>query len=158
MSMLLPDMVVLMPKLKVNYKPCVACPYRKDCPSGLWDRSEYEKLPTYDNDTCYQPTGVFLCHDADRKHTVCKGWLDVHDKNHLLSLRLASFANDISDLMESEKTDVPLFKSGAEAHKHGIKDIECPSKDTLDKMQQLIARHPDVNYNKTKVKKSRKKS
>ena len=43
-------------------RPCGSCPYRRDAPSGIWSREEYEKLPEYDKPTAYQPPQVFMCH------------------------------------------------------------------------------------------------
>ena len=64
---------------QAHEKPCFGCPYRKDCPSGVWDKSEYQKLEAYDGETYEQPPEIFLCHDGDRTETLCRGWLDTHD-------------------------------------------------------------------------------
>jgi hypothetical protein len=42
--------------------PCASCPYRKDVPSGLWDKAEYDKILPYDNETWAQPLVTFGCH------------------------------------------------------------------------------------------------
>ena len=31
-------------KLHVAQSPCTSCPYRRDAPAGVWDKSDYEKL------------------------------------------------------------------------------------------------------------------
>jgi hypothetical protein len=58
-----------------------------DCPPGIWDASEYEKLPGYDEPTPAQPAGAFFCHQQNGR--LCSGWVAVHDMGHSLGLRLA---------------------------------------------------------------------
>ncbi len=43
----------------VHPRPCSACPYRQDCPSGVWAADEYQKLIEYDKETSEQPMAVF---------------------------------------------------------------------------------------------------
>jgi hypothetical protein len=54
--------------ITVRKRPCPTCPYRRDVPSGIWQASEYSKLPRYDNDVPDQlaagATGLFYCHSA----------------------------------------------------------------------------------------------
>lgn len=88
--------------------PCPTCPYRRDCPSGVWDSTEYAKLPEYDRETGLQPVGVFMCHDAADGETMCRGWLDVHDKQEMLSLRLAVITG------QCDASIFELHSSGAE--------------------------------------------
>ncbi|MEV7675059.1 DUF6283 family protein [Streptomyces sp. NPDC088752] len=112
-------------------RPCEYCPYRRDVPSGVWDESEYAKLPPYDEPTYAQPVRVFDCHvhDADSARSrVCGGWAGCHDGAHLLALRIAV----VSGAMTPEDMDatidyvspVPLFDSGAEAAAHGMREIK----------------------------------
>lgn len=54
----------------------MACPYRKDVPSGVWDASEYDKLPAYDAPTAEQPFAPFACHATPEK--LCHGWAVCH--------------------------------------------------------------------------------
>lgn len=130
---------------RVHNRPCSGCPYRKDCPSGVWDESEYLKLAQYDNETGDQPPGIFLCHDGDRETTICRGWLDTHDKNHLLALRFGMMAGTVApDILDLPHSDVPTFSSGAEAMLHGLKDLEEPSYEAQAMMAKLKRRHPEL--------------
>lgn len=106
--------------------PCGSCPYRLDVPSGVWDLSEYEKLPLYDLPTYEQPPGVFLCHQQDGR--ACAGWAGCHDMEESLGLRLAASMGVIKDVEEFYvyTTPTPLWDSGAEAAAHGAKDVEAP--------------------------------
>ncbi len=113
--------------------PCRSCPYRCDVPSGIWDRTEYDKLARYDQSTGYQPTGVFLCHLQDVDGTsprICGGWVACHRIDELLSIRLASFHGRILEETVNElyayRPPVEIFASGAEAAEHGKRDIDDP--------------------------------
>ena len=112
-------------------RPCESCPYRRDVPSGIWDATEYAKLPEYDRETFDQPHGLFQCHQhghGDPRARLCAGWVAVHG-DQLLALRIAVATNWIdADVMEYS-TDVKLFPSGAAAAKHGMADIENPGPD-----------------------------
>lgn len=109
--------------------PCGSCPYRRDVPSGVWDPSEYEKLPRYDGDLIEQPPSVFMCHQQDGR--LCGGWVGCHDMYDNLGLRFAAADRRISpdDLTAvlDYTTTVPLFGSGAEAAAHGLADVEQPT-------------------------------
>ncbi len=108
--------------------PCPSCPYRKNCPSGVWHQAEYVKLVAYDADTSSQPLGVFMCHDARDGNTMCRGWLDTHDKGQLLSLRLAVIQGHVTEtIFELPPSGTSVFGSGAEAAKYGMRDIPAPS-------------------------------
>jgi DNA-binding XRE family transcriptional regulator len=111
--------------LKAPPVPCGSCPYRRDVPSGIWARYEYDKLPPYDRKTMHQPLAVFMCHQ--RNGTICGGWLACHlqqDGGHdLLALR---FSRNIDPSVFSYQTDVPVFSSGAEAREHGLRDYKRP--------------------------------
>jgi Family of unknown function (DUF6283) len=110
--------------------PCGSCPYRKDVPSGIWAKEEYEKLPGYDNMTALQPTTMFLCHQQDGR--VCAGWAGTHDMAESLGLRIAEalgyITTETARLICDYRTDIPLFASGSEAAKHGMRKISRPSK------------------------------
>ena len=72
--------------------PCGSCPYRRDVPSGVWDESEYHKLPEFDKPTAEQPPRVFMCHqDNDR---LCAGWVACHDMDESLGFRINAFSLD----------------------------------------------------------------
>lgn len=120
--------------LKPPKVPCGSCPYRKDVPSGIWERQEYEKLPLYDAETTMQPLGVFMCHQRDG--CICGGWLMTHDREHLLALRLQHQNLDPSVWNYAPKIEV--FESGAAAAVHGIAGIDDPSPDAQRKIAGLI--------------------
>ena len=67
--------------IAVRKTPCPSCPYRRDVPSGIWDASEYDKLPGYDGDVPDQLTagafGLFHCHS--QQENLCAGWVGCHD-------------------------------------------------------------------------------
>lgn len=104
--------------------PCGTCPYRLDVPSGIWDASEYEKLPRYDGETVEQlragGTALFFCHQNDGH--LCAGWVGCHDMGEAFALRLNPVHPDTFDYV----SPVPLFSSGAEAAAHGLSGIDRP--------------------------------
>ena len=118
-------------------RPCASCPYRKDAPSGLWERHEYDKLPAYDGDIPDQlfaeAFGTFLCHQRDGH--LCAGWVAGHGPHNLLALRMD---RDVDPSVWTYETDVPVFSSGAEAREHGLRDISKPGKKALRLMVKLI--------------------
>lgn len=121
-------------KLKLNPNPCDTCPYRKDTPSGIWAREEYEKLPKWDNPHNF--AGIFHCHNqtADRP-TVCRGWLEVHEAN--LQVRLTVAMHIEFDEHNIKPTPVPLHESGAAAMEAGMRRIENPSIQARQKVTKL---------------------
>lgn len=122
---------------KPRPRPCASCPYRRSVPSGVWDASEYSKLPEYDKDMGEQPGGVFFCHQNDG--AVCSGWLGYRDPTDLLALRLGIMGGRLDPSCADYTTDVPLFSSGAEAAAHGVQDIEAPgaaARRTIDKVSR----------------------
>ena len=96
--------------------PCKSCPYRKDVPSGVWAKEEYDKLPLYDGSIIEQAMkgGIarFDCHQRDGH--LCAGWVGVHGPNSL-SLRLLYLNNRLDPSVFDYESPVPLFASGAEA-------------------------------------------
>ncbi|MFI5560744.1 DUF6283 family protein [Amycolatopsis japonica] len=126
--------------------PCRTCPYRRDVPSGVWDITEFDKLPRYDQDTAHQPTALFQCHLTDedklptkRRQTdeaegglarICAGWAGCHDGDNLLSLRIAVHHGVISlataERIRAYESPVPLWESGAAAAAHGLGSILNP--------------------------------
>lgn len=106
--------------------PCGTCPYRRDVPSGIWVREEYEKLPGYDGETLDQinagALGLFYCHQNDGH--LCAGWVGCHDMDESIAVRLNPIAPEAFDYV----SPVPLFGSGREAHDHGVAEIENPSR------------------------------
>ena len=120
--------------------PCGSCPYRRDVPSGVWEAMEYRKLPEYDRETYDQPPSIFLCHQQDGR--ACAGWCGVHDMNDSLGLRLAQSMGMVDDPEPffRYETDTPLFKTGAEAARHGMKDMASPSPKAKRKISTLTDR------------------
>jgi hypothetical protein len=118
--------------------PCGTCPYRKDVPSGIWSREEYERLPRYDGGTLEQleagAIGLFLCHQADGR--LCAGWVGCHDMEEAVSVRLSPIAPEAYDY----RSPVPLFASGAEACAHGLRDIDNPSPAANAAIARLLAK------------------
>lgn len=118
--------------------PCGTCPYRRDVPSGVWDASEYEKLPLYDGDTTQQIMGgsiaLFFCHQNDGH--LCAGWAGCHDTNHLAALRF----NAVHPETFGYVSPAPLFSSGAEAAEHGMRDIDNPSPEARLAVAKLMGK------------------
>lgn len=112
--------------------PCGTCPYRKDVPSGIWDRSEYEKLPKYDGGTSDQfmkgSIALFMCHQRDG--CLCGGWLLTHDPQQLAALRLSRVDDSVWDYAP----DIEVWASGQEAHDHGIRDLDRPTPKACSKI------------------------
>lgn len=130
-----------MTELQPRNVPCPTCPYRKDCPSGVWHEEEYLKLPAYDQETWAQPMAVFMCHDAKDKRTMCRGWLDVIDKPESLALRLAATRGMVFlDLAQLPHSGVPVFASGQAAAAHGIAQMEQPSPSAMRVISKLKRR------------------
>ena len=130
-----------MSQLQPRGTPCPTCPYLKSCPSGVWDASEYAKLEAYDRETFRQPAAVFMCHDARDGTTMCRGWLDTHQKIELLSLRVAVTKREVSAaVMSLEPSGVPVFASGRAAAKHGMRDIRKPGKQASRVINKLSKR------------------
>jgi hypothetical protein len=123
---------------KPRPRPCASCPYRQGVPSGVWDASEYEKLPQYDGDTAYQSPVTFACHQNDG--SVCAGWLGHRDPYDLLAVRIGVMAGSLDPSCMEYKTDVPLFASGAEAAAHGMKDYEHPGEDAGEVVRKIVTK------------------
>lgn len=143
-----------MATLQPRNTPCGTCPYRKDCPSGIWDVTEYQKLADYDLETWQQPPAVFMCHDARDGETVCRGWLDTHNKYHLLALRLAAVHQLDISIMDLLPSGTPVFESGRAAALHGMRDIDSPSDAAvrmIDKIQSRIDEREIVAHPKLAV-------
>lgn len=124
---------------KPRKTPCASCPYRQNAPSGVWDASEYEKLPRYDGDIPEQEsTLVFMCHSQDG--CICSGWLGHRDPADLLAVRVALVRGELDADALEYTTTVPLFESGADAAAHGLREIEQPgdrAQAAIDKITRL---------------------
>lgn len=116
-------------------KPCRPCPYRKDVPAGIWDPSEYTKLPEYDKDTGSQPIKVFMCHSRDGK--ICAGWLGYRDPSELLAVRIGIATGQVDLSALNYTTDVPLFPSGQAACDHGMSGVDAPDRNAIDLIKKL---------------------
>lgn len=131
-------------------RPCESCPYRCDVPSGVWAASEYKKLPKYDLPTAQQPTAVFLCHQKDKKdaNRLCGGWVGAHDVEQLLSLRLALAFTYLTDATMGKlieyKSPVPLFSSGRQAAKHGMKKLDDPDAEATRIQGKILKNRSDI--------------
>lgn len=116
-------------------RPCASCPYRRDVPSGVWDPSEYEKLPEFDGETFEQSPAVFFCHQQDG--SVCSGWLGHRPAHELLGVRLGISTGRLDPSCADYSTDVPLFGSGEEAAEHGMQDIDRPGRAARKTMSKI---------------------
>jgi len=124
--------------LRPRTRPCTTCPYRRDVPSGIWDASEYAKLPGYDGDIPEQAAAgafsVFLCHQKDGH--LCAGWAGCHDMENNLAVRMNADRIDLPAVLEYD-CPVPLFSSGAEAAEHGQREIPELGVDARRKIDTL---------------------
>lgn len=125
--------------------PCGSCPYRQDCPSGVWHEEEYDKLPTFDGETWQQPESVFMCHQQDGH--LCAGWVAVHDMGESMGLRIALLTGALTmdgfDACLDYETKVPLFSSGEEARAHGLAEYESPG-DRAERLRKKLRKTKDV--------------
>lgn len=121
--------------------PCASCPYRRGVASGIWDQSEYDKLPRYDGEIAEQSaTAVFMCHQQDG--CVCAGWLGHRDPTELLAVRIGVISGQLDESALDYNTTVPLFESGAAAATHGRAEIESPgqrARAAIDKLTRARA-------------------
>lgn len=125
--------------------PCGSCPYRQDVPSGVWEESEYDKLPEYDEPTGFQPIGVFLCHQQDGR--ACAGWVGCHDMEENLAVRIGATAGlldeETYEAILDYETPTPLWESGGEAASHGMERLYDPdeaAQRTIDKLKGKAAK------------------
>jgi hypothetical protein len=122
---------------EIRSNPCLACPYRKDVPSGIWAQHEYDKLREYDEPTMDQPMSAFSCHATPER--ICNGWAVVHNNRgheyELIALRVIG-------VTEEATSDVALYASGNEAADYGERDIEDPSEEAKDHVQRLMIKYP----------------
>lgn len=126
---------------KAARSPCPSCPYRRDVPSGIWDSSEYEKLPDFDGEIIDQVMnnafGLFMCHQQNG--CLCSGWIATHGPANLLALRI----QPVDESVWYYESPVPVFSSGAEAAAHGMAEIEDPgraSRQMVAKLERLQKR------------------
>lgn len=122
---------------EIRKRPCSACPYRTDVPSGVWSRDEYDKLRRYDVETPFQPARGFSCHATPDFY--CHGWAMVHTSR--------GSAYDVLALRIDPPTEWPdpsgveLFDSGAEAADHGQRDADSPDMTAVVAIEKLVRQH-----------------
>lgn len=124
-------------------RPCGSCPLRADAPSGLWDATEYAKLPDFDGPTHAQPPAVFMCHQQDGR--LCGGWVAVIDVGESLGLRVACAQgsltrDDVDALAAYDAGGVPLHPSCTAAAEAGLADVAAPGPEAHRKGQRLLRR------------------
>jgi hypothetical protein len=107
-------------------------------PSGVWDETEYAKLPEYDREMWEQPAGAFGCHQADG--SICSGWLGYKDPLDLLAVRLGISGGILDPVCAEYETNVPLFASGQEAADHGMKDYEHPGPAAAEVIRKITTK------------------
>jgi hypothetical protein len=121
--------------------PCPSCPYREDCPSGVWSAEEYDKLIEYDGEIHEQAMagGIkrFGCHQADGH--LCSGWVGHREHpSDLLAIRMGLLNGGVDPATLDYTTDVPLFRSGAEAAAHGKRDLAAPSEQAQATVRKVV--------------------
>lgn len=128
--------------MKPPTRPCGSCPYRRDVPSGLWEASEYEKLPKFDDMNDPDSYTLFGCHQQN--DCACAGWVAVHDMENSIGLRLGISMGQVEgddwQTFVDYTTDVPLFDSGTEAAEHGMREIDNPSPEGSRAIDKLRAK------------------
>lgn len=122
---------------KIRGEPCIACPYRRDVPSGLWHAEEYFKLVKYEGETWEQPTGVFACHATPE--FLCHGWAVVSGYDSL-GLRLDAMRHN--EPIEIPESRIPLFGSHREAAEHGLRQINKLTPAAKRMIDRLVRKHP----------------
>lgn len=135
--------------MNVDKKPCVSCPYRVDVPSGVWSKSEYEKLRGYDGETWETDRASFLCHNTStvgaENDTLCRGWLTTHPES--LAVRFLMLEHKVTVEQIDADPGVPLHASGNEAADFGERDIDNPSPACVAFVQRML---PKQNRKKAK--------
>lgn len=130
----------------VRKNPCPSCPYRKDCPSGLWAAEEYQKLREYDGDMGEQALAgahaAFHCHNTPEQ--LCAGWVATHGPDNLLSLRL--YAHRVDPSVWTYTTTVELHNSGRAAYEHGMRDYETPGPEVREAIVKIKRIRPEVGW------------
>lgn len=134
------------PLIRVRKNPCPSCPFRKDCPSGIWDESEYEHLRIYDGDIGQQivrgATSTFHCHSTPED--LCAGWVGTFGPWELAVLRLHSDKLDPS--VWDYETSVALHESGQAAYEHGMARYKAPGDDARQAILKIKRLRPEVGF------------
>jgi hypothetical protein len=123
--------------MNVLPSPCDSCPYRRDCPLGVWHESEYEKLRDYDHNRAFS---LFLCHQTPNigEETACRGWLTVHSES--VAARLAVCQGLVTDEQRYAPVSVPLYRNGEEAADAGEAKIRRPGKAARKMIEKIVRR------------------
>lgn len=129
---------------KARKNPCASCPFRTDVASGLWDESEYSKLPRYDLPIAEQPVAVFKCHSTPQ--SICSGWLGMGEPSDLLAVRVGLIEGRVDESVLSYTTDAELHPSGAAAADHGRRDIGAPSSEAHDARLKIIRLRDKIGF------------
>jgi len=129
--------------LRVPPVPCPSCPYRRDVPSGVWTRDEYEKLRGYDDPQ--ESFAPFHCHQqlVTGEETVCRGWLSVARES--AAARIAVLEGRVRDEDRYDDVAVELWPTGHAAADHGERDVDNPGPEAramIEKLGPRIARGP----------------
>lgn len=121
--------------MRVDKNPCTSCPYRRDCPSGVWSAEDYFKLVKYDRN---EEFAVFLCHQTELagEEIVCRGWLTVQIDS--VAARLAVLRGMLTDAQRCAKVTVPLYKTGLAAAEAGLRAINRPGKAAKKIINRLL--------------------
>lgn len=131
---------------QARVRPCPTCPYRRACPSGIWDASEYTRLIDYDGEIHEQAMagacGLFACHCTPGQ--LCAGWLGHRDPSELLAVRLGLASGRLDPGIVDYRTDVELWRSGAEAAAHGLRDLAEPGAAAREAVRKIMRIRPDV--------------
>lgn len=127
-----------MSMLHADKRPCSTCPYRKDTPPGIWDSSEYERLPDWDEDSPEIQMGLFLCHHSNFQttETLCRGWLTVASES--IAVRIAMMDGKVDPDEVYADVDVPLYATGQEACEAGLSGVDSPDEDARQAIDRLI--------------------
>jgi hypothetical protein len=106
----------------------------------LWHRSEYEKLPEYDEGAMPPAIGLFLCHqtNATGRETVCRGWLTVAADS--IAVRIALARGTVTMAQRDAEVVAPLHAAGEDACRAGLKGIKRPGRKALTLIEKLIAK------------------
>lgn len=111
--------------------PCKNCPYRKDAPLALWDRSEFQNLLEQDKE---QFGKVYGCHKNDK--SVCRGYLMDQDARNFpnITLRMTLLKEGVTrvylDRLTCSSDRFDSIQEMAEANFPGITDASANNKHT----------------------------
>jgi len=86
------------------------------------------------------------CHQRDGR--LCAGFAAVHDMDENLGLRLAVTEGEITpaeaEAIRDYATTVPLWPSGFDAARHGMRDLGSPSPEAMAAAAKLTRLHPEL--------------